>query len=154
MRVALQGGRERPPGGGRADRPTDRAAHVGYHLIDRRPPRSRGRRSPIGPPFATAVRRLLFAHATGVYLGADRGRDRAARWRAAVALRCGTGGSRGRQWSSRRCCVLLPGERHRDRAASSASSAAVLAPRRLPRLDFTERRARRAPARWSSCRRC
>ena len=55
-----------------------------------------------------------------------------------------TAGS-GSRW---RCCVAAAGERHRDRAASSGSSPAR-PPRRLPRLDFSERRSRRARARWS-----
>src|SRR4029077_855771 len=67
VRVALRAVESARQAGARGS-PADRAAHVGYHLIDR------GRRDleedvAYRPRLASRARRLVFAHPTLVYLG-------------------------------------------------------------------------------------
>ena len=145
-RKRAAGGRQRTPS-------ADRAAHVGYHLIDRGPPRPRGRRRLSAARLRSAVRRLVFAHATLVYLAPI-----ALLTAAAARRRCGVRPRRstasrvpaGSRWS---LLLLIPASRHRDRARPARRrlgdpAAPPAAPRLLGPAFPTTR------ARWSSCRRC
>ncbi len=111
----------------------DRAAHVGYHLIGRGRPRTRDRRGLPPAPRGNALRRLLFAHATRVYLGsvgaphrhpAGAGR-RLVRALGGAALGAGLGGR----------APAPPRQRARGRARA-ARRRRLAPPRRLPRLDL------------------
>ena len=140
-----EGGRERAPGGGAAARPADRAAHVGYHLIDRGPRAISKPTSPIGPTLAASARaRAPVAHATGA-LPRRRSRvaDRAAGRRRRSPTRGSAGGSPAVQLA-RGAARAAAGERPRDRVRPAAGRprrrpAAAAAPRLL------RRRARRRP---------
>ena len=113
--------------------PDDRAAHVGYHLI------GNGRRDletdvEYRPRLAGRARRFIFAHATAFYLGsiglvtgaaAGAGRRRTSRR---------TGGASGsRSWTA--ALLLLPASELAI-ALVQRLAAHLVAPRRLPRLDF------------------
>jgi cyclic beta-1,2-glucan synthetase len=134
VRVALravESGRQAAAAGSSADR----AAHVGYHLINR------GRRDfevdvAYRPPIAKRARRFVFAHATLIYLGAIA---------AATAVLLGTGVAyAGQQGVSARALVailallLIPAA---DIAIGVAQHviAWAIPPRRLSRLDFSDR---------------
>jgi cyclic beta-1,2-glucan glucanotransferase len=134
VRVALRAveSARQAAGGGS---PSDQAGHVGYHLIDR------GRRDleadlAYRPPLAKRIRRLVFAHATLVYL-----------WPIAImtALLLAASATYVRHaGGSQRAVVvallllLIPAT---DIAIALAQRviAWALPPRRLSRLDFTDR---------------
>ena len=132
-------GRERAPGGGERRRPTDRAAHVGYHLIGRGP-RATSRADVALPAAAcaTRVRRFVLAPRDRASTSASialadrrccvgRGRRvRAAHGALAVAL-AGVGAAR--------CCCRRASSRSRS---CSGWWPRCVAPRRLPRLDFSD----------------
>jgi cyclic beta-1,2-glucan synthetase len=114
--------------------PDDRAAHVGYHLVDR------GRADleaelAYRPPAGSRIRRLVLRHATGVYLGAIAAATAAL---LAVALLYSRyeGASPAIQVLVA-LLVLLPAS---DLAIACIQRAVVdaVGPKRLPRLDFTE----------------
>jgi cyclic beta-1,2-glucan glucanotransferase len=112
----------------------DRAAHVGYHLVDR----GRGdleTELAYHPPLRTRARRLLLRHAEGIYLGTiavvtgvlvagavfyarDQGGSHLVRWLVGLA-------------------VLLPAS---DFAVACIQRSVIdaVGPKRLPRLDFIE----------------
>jgi cyclic beta-1,2-glucan synthetase len=118
-----------------AGSPSDRAAHVGFHLIDR------GRRDleidvAYRPRLARRVRRLVFAHATPLYLGAIVG---------TTALLLATAASYARHQGAAPLAMaailallLIPAA---DIAVAVAQRVVAWAirPRRLSRLDFSER---------------
>ncbi|OFV90071.1 MAG: carbohydrate-binding protein [Acidobacteria bacterium RIFCSPLOWO2_02_FULL_64_15] len=114
--------------------PADRAAHVGYHLIDK------GRRDleidvAYRPRLASRTRRLVFAHATLLYLGPI----------AAITALLLTGiaayarheGASARLLVALMLLLLVPAA---DIAIALAQRAIAWAipPRRLPRLDFSD----------------
>src|SRR6266849_1835022 len=115
--------------------PADRAAHVGYHLIDQ------GRRDleadlAYRPPLAKRIRRLVFAHTTLVYLGP-------VAIMTALLLAASAGYLRHEGGSTGVVVVtllllLIPAA---DIAIALAQRmiAWALPPRRLSRLDFTDR---------------
>ena len=97
-----EGGRKRPPGGrqriaGRSRRPRRLPPHRSRAGATSRPT------SPIGRGSASRVRRLVFAHATLVYLGTDRGHDGAAAGGRACAYAAARGRVRSRA-GGRWCC--------------------------------------------------
>ena len=109
-----------------------RAAHVGYHLVDR------GRADleaelAFRPAVAIRIRRALVRHAAGVYLGAIAAVT-ALVVATGVAYAGRVGGTAGLQWLAA-LLVLLPAS---DFAIALVQRAVVHAvgPRRLPRLDF------------------
>ena len=120
----------------RATGPTsDRAAHVGYHLI------GRGRRDleadvAYRPPLLKRVRRLVFAHTTAAYLGSI-GLVTALLLAAGVGYIRLEGGSFSAEVAAA-LLLLIP-------ASEVASllmqrlAARLAPPRRLPRLEFAER---------------
>ncbi len=130
--------------------PADRAAHVGYHLIDK------GRRDlevdvAYRPRLASRVRRLVFAHATLLYLGpiavltaalltgsAAYARYEGASARAVAALVLLLADARRPTSRSRSLNASSPG-RSRLAACLASTSPTVF---------------RTTPARWSSCPRC
>ncbi len=118
----------------------DRAAHVGYHLIDPGRARSRGRRR---VPAAAARRGRAgscCATPSPLYLGRHRASLTGVLVAAAVRYAPVAGGGGALARSASPLLALAPGERSRDRAASSAWSPGDRPPRRLPRLDFSDRR--------------
>jgi len=111
-----------------------RAAHVGYHLIDR------GRRElevdvAYRPRFADRARRFIFGHATPVYLGPIAIVTAALLIAAAAYARHEGGGVR--VFAALALLLLIPAA---DIAIALAHRVIVWAipPRRLPRLDFSE----------------
>ena len=112
----------------------DRAAHVGYHLIDQ------GRRElevdvAYRPRFGSRVRRLLFDHPTVVYLGPIA--------LATAALLLGIAAYARHEGASSRAIallVLLLAFPAADAAIAVAQRVIAWAvpPRRLPRLDFSD----------------
>ncbi len=134
IRVALkavENARERAVDGSTADR----AAHVGYHLIDL------GRRDleadvAYRPPLAGRLRRLAFAHATAVYLGAIGLLTTLLVAAGVWYLRRG-GGSLPAQVAAA-LLLLLPAS---EVAVSFVQrlAARLAPPRRLPRLEFAGR---------------
>ncbi len=111
-----------------------RSAHVGYHLI------GRGRRDLEGdvayrPHLGARLRRALFAHTTGVYLGA---------LAVLTALGIGAGllyatdhGGTPFGWTAIALLLLLPASELAT-AAVQRFAAGLVPPRRLPRLDITD----------------
>ena len=113
----------------------DRAAHVGYHLIDR------GRRDleadvAYRPPLAKRIRRLVFAHTTLVYLGPIAIMTALLLAASAAYLRHEGGSSR--VVIVALLLLLIPAA---DIAIALAQRviAWALPPRRLSRLDFSDR---------------
>ncbi|HEY3160445.1 MAG TPA: hypothetical protein VGJ78_15880, partial [Vicinamibacterales bacterium] len=113
----------------------DRAAHVGYHLIDR------GRRDleadvAYRPPIAKRLRRLMFAHTTLVYLGPIA--IITALLLAASAAYVRYEGGSPRAVVVTLLLLLIPAA---DVAIALAHRVIAWAvpPRRLPRLDFSDR---------------
>ena len=114
---------------------TDRAAHVGYHLVGpgRRTSKPMSRyRPPLGGARAAAGAR---GHPTLLYLGVDRRRD--GRAAASPSWLGSPGADRLRRSSSRSRCWSLPAL---DIAIALVQRlvAWAVAPRRLPRLDFSD----------------
>ena len=113
----------------------DRAAHVGYHLIDR------GRRNletdvAYRPRLVSRVRRLAFAHATPLYLGAIAGMT--ALLAAVAASYVRHQGAGAPALAAIVALLLMPAA---DIAIAIAQRivAWAIPPRRLSRLDFSER---------------
>ena len=111
----------------------DRAAHVGYHLLDR------GRRDletdlAYRPGMAIRARRVLQRHASGLYLGAI-AIVTAVLLAAAIVYVRQAGGGRAIQIAVA-LLVLLPAS---DFAIACVQAAVVrlIGPKRLPRLDFS-----------------
>ncbi|MGH7538037.1 MAG: GH36-type glycosyl hydrolase domain-containing protein, partial [Gemmatimonadales bacterium] len=110
----------------------DHAYHVGYHLI------GKGRRDletdvAYGPRFAVRVRRFIFAHATGFYLGSI-GLVVTALLALAVAYAQAKGGA---PWVQALIAALLVLPASELAIAFVQRLAAhFVTPRRLPRLDF------------------
>jgi cyclic beta-1,2-glucan synthetase len=115
--------------------PADRAAHVGYHLIDQ------GRRTlevdvAYRPRFAKRARRLVFAHATLLYLGPIAVMTALLLTGSAVYAR--HEGASLRVLAALVLLLLIPAA---DIAIGLAQRviAWAIPPRRLPRLDFSDR---------------
>jgi cyclic beta-1,2-glucan synthetase len=115
--------------------PADRAAHVGYHLIDK------GRRDlevdvAYRPRLASRVRRLVFTHATLLYLGPIA--VVSAALLAAITLYASRAGA---SVPALAALVLLLSMSTTDIAIALAQRVIAWAvpPRRLPRLDFSDR---------------
>ncbi|MCU0240962.1 MAG: carbohydrate-binding protein, partial [Vicinamibacteria bacterium] len=112
----------------------DRAAHVGHHLI------GKGRRGleldvAYRPRFMAAMRRFVFAHATGVYLGSI-GAATALLVAMGLAYVGQQGGSVAAQaWIA--LLLVLPAS-DVSIAAAQRLAARFTRPRRLPRLEFLE----------------
>jgi cyclic beta-1,2-glucan synthetase len=113
----------------------DRAAHVGYHLIDQ------GRRDleadvAFRPRLASRMRRLVSAHATLLYLGPIA--IATAVLLAAAAAYAGQEGASARTMAVLVVLLLIPAA---DVAIALAQwvIAWAVPPRRLPRLDFSDR---------------
>ena len=134
VRVALravESARQAVAGGS----PADRAAHVGYHLI------AEGRRTlevdvAYRPRFARRVKDLVFAHATLLYLGSIVVMT--------AALLVGTGAYARHEGASTRALtalLLLLAIPAADIAIALVQRviAWAIPPRRLPRLDFSDR---------------
>ena len=113
----------------------DRAAHVGYHLVDR------GRRdleadlALPAPRWSTRARRALLRHASLLYLGAIATLT-ALFVAAAVAYAAARRRVRRPPLSPSRCSSCCRRATSRSRACSARRSALV-PPKRLPRLDFS-----------------
>ena len=114
---------------------TDRAAHVGYHLIDE------GRRDlevdvAYRPRLASRARRLVFAHATLLYLGPIAVMTAVLLTGSAAYAR--HEGASGRAVAALVLLLLIPAA---DVAIALAQRviAWAIPPRRLPRLDFSDR---------------
>ena len=115
--------------------PADRAAHVGYHLIDQ------GRRDlevdvAYRPRLASRARRLVFAHATILYLGPIA--IMTALLIAGIAAYARYEGASASALAALVLLLLIPAA---DIAIALAQRVVAWAipPRRLPRLDFTDR---------------
>ena len=118
-----------------AGSPADRAAHVGYHLINR------GRRKFEGdvayrPPLAKRIRRIAFTVATPLYLGAIGAMT--ALLLAATASYATHHGASPRAIAAILALLLMPAA---DIAIAVAQRVVAWAipPRRLSRLDFSDR---------------
>jgi cyclic beta-1,2-glucan synthetase len=112
---------------------TDRAAHVGYHLVDG------GRRDlerdlAFRPPLRVRIRRALLGHATAVYLSSI-ALLTALLTAAAVVYARSAGATPTIQWLAA-LLAILPAS---DFAIACGQRAvvALVGPRRLPRLDFS-----------------
>ncbi|OFW29186.1 MAG: carbohydrate-binding protein [Acidobacteria bacterium RIFCSPLOWO2_02_FULL_65_29] len=115
--------------------PSDRAAHVGYHLIDQ------GRRDleadvAYQPRLANRVRRLVFAHATLVYLGPIAIVTALLLTGSAVYVRHEGGAASALVVTM--LLVLFPAA-DLGIALTQRVIAWAIPPRRLPRLDFADR---------------
>ena len=115
--------------------PADRAAHVGYHLIDE------GRRDlevdvAYRPRLASRARRLVFAHATLLYLGPIAVMTAVLLTGSAAYAR--HEGASARAVAALVLLLLIPAA---DMAIALAQRviAWAIPPRRLPRLDFSDR---------------
>ncbi|MCU1381588.1 MAG: glycosyltransferase 36 [Acidobacteria bacterium] len=113
----------------------DRAAHVGYHLIDRGRPELEIDVA-YRPRIAKRIRRTVFAHATPLYLGAIA--LMTAMLIAAAASYAQHEGASVRALVAIALLLLIPAA---DMAIAIAQRvvAAAIPPRRLSRLDFSER---------------
>ena len=134
IRVALkavESAREVAAGGSTADR----AAHVGYHLIDRG---RRGLEADVAyrPPLLKRLRRLVFAHTTAVYLGSIGLVTALLVAAGAWYVRLEGGVLRAQVVA----VLLLADARERSRESRSCSvwRRGWLPPRRLPRLEFAD----------------
>ena len=118
-----------------AGSPSDRAAHVGYHLIEQG---RRGLETDVAyrPRIASRMRRLVFDHATLCYLGPIFAVS--ALLLAATAAYARHEGASPRALAAIVLLLLIPAV---DIAMAIAHRAIAWAipPRRLPRLDFTDR---------------
>jgi cyclic beta-1,2-glucan synthetase len=138
-RQAAAGGSPADPGtssgSSRAGSRDDRAAHVGYHLIDE------GRRDleidvAYRPTLANRAKRFVFAHATLLYLGPIA--IITAMLLAASAAYAWYGGASPRALAAIALLLLIPAADIAI-ALSQRVVAWAIPPRRLPRLDFSDR---------------
>ena len=95
-----------------------------------------------------AAARSLLRHATAVYLGAI-AIVTALLLAAARRLRAAAPAPTPRRAGRGRAARAAAGERLRDRVRPARGGRTLVGPRRLPRLDFSDGRARHARARWS-----
>ena len=110
----------------------ERAAHVGYHLIGRGRP---GLETDVAyrPRLADRARRVLFAHATAVYLGSIALLTAALLVAALAYVRALGGGWWTQAWTA--ALLLLPASEFVISLVQRLA-AHLVPPRRLPRLDF------------------
>ena len=131
--------------------PADRAAHVGYHLVDR------GRRDleadvAYRPRFGSGSDGCLFAsRRPPLYLGSDRDGDGAVA-RVGIGVRARHERDARRSRSSSRCCCCS--RRPTSRSRSSSVAVALGAAAAAAAARFRNGVPADTPARWSSCRRC